>query len=127
MFALSSLSRCVDMRPRAQPPARTCAISAVLVTSPQGHVLIDAATDKAADGVIANIRAAGFDPGDIRVILNTHEHNDHAGGIAALQKASGAKVLANFANSQRWASDGLTWGDSVWVHWRDNDGVVLTS
>ncbi|MDA5340771.1 TOBE domain-containing protein, partial [Stenotrophomonas maltophilia] len=40
---------------------------------------------------------------------------------------SGAKVLANFANSQRWASDGLTWGDSVWVHWRDNDGVVLTS
>ena len=40
---------------------------------------------------------------------------------------SGAKVLANFANSQRWASDGLTWGDEVWVHWRDNDGVVLTS
>ena len=40
---------------------------------------------------------------------------------------SGAKVMANFANSQRWASDGLTWGDDVWVHWRDNDGVVLTS
>ncbi|WP_312253441.1 polyamine ABC transporter ATP-binding protein, partial [Stenotrophomonas sp.] len=40
---------------------------------------------------------------------------------------SGAKVLSNFANSQRWASDGLTWGDQVWVHWRDNDGVVLTS
>jgi putrescine transport system ATP-binding protein len=40
---------------------------------------------------------------------------------------SGAKVLSNFANSQRWASDGLTWGDSVWVHWRDNDGVVLTA
>ena len=40
---------------------------------------------------------------------------------------SGAKVLSNFANSQRWASDGLTWGDSVWVCWRDNDGVVLTA
>ncbi len=40
---------------------------------------------------------------------------------------SGATVMANFANSQRWASDGLTWGDEVWVHWRDNDGVVLTS
>lgn len=82
----------------------TCAISAVLVTSPQGHVLIDAATDKAADGVIANIRAAGFDPGDIRVILNTHEHNDHAGGIAALQKASGAKVLARKAAADALAS-----------------------
>ena len=40
---------------------------------------------------------------------------------------SGARVMANFANSQRWASDGLTWGNEVWVHWRDNDGVVLTS
>ena len=40
---------------------------------------------------------------------------------------SGATVMANFANSQRWASDGLTWGDTVWVHWRDNDGVVLSS
>lgn len=40
---------------------------------------------------------------------------------------SGARVLANFTNSQRWASDALTWGDAVWVHWRDNDGVVLTS
>ena len=40
---------------------------------------------------------------------------------------SGATVMANFANSQRWASDGLTWGDAVWVHWRDNDGVVLSS
>jgi len=40
---------------------------------------------------------------------------------------SGGRVMANFANSQRWASDGLTWGDEVWVHWRDNDGVVLTS
>ena len=50
-------------------------------------------------------------------------------GRAILEAAlhSGAKVLANFANSQRWASDGLTWGDEVWVHWRDNDGVVLTS
>jgi len=40
---------------------------------------------------------------------------------------SGATIMANFANSQRWASDALTWGDTVWVHWRDNDGVVLTS
>ncbi len=40
---------------------------------------------------------------------------------------SGGKIQANFANSQRWASDGLTWGDAVWVHWRGNDGVVVTS
>jgi len=40
---------------------------------------------------------------------------------------SGIKLMANFANEQRWASEGLTWGDQVWLWWGDNDGVVLTS
>lgn len=40
---------------------------------------------------------------------------------------SGIKLMANFANRQRWASDNLTWGDAVWVWWGDNDGVVLTA
>lgn len=72
----------------------TCAISAILVTSPDGHVLIDAATAEAVPAIIANIRAAGFLVEDIRTILVTHEHNDHVGGVAGLQKASGARVLA---------------------------------
>ncbi len=40
---------------------------------------------------------------------------------------SGYKVMANFANQQRWASEGMTWGDEVWVYWGDNEGVVLTT
>lgn len=40
---------------------------------------------------------------------------------------SGYKVMANFANQQRWASEGMTWGDDVWVSWGDNEGVVLTT
>ncbi|GAA4801432.1 ABC transporter ATP-binding protein [Lysobacter hankyongensis] len=40
---------------------------------------------------------------------------------------SGYKVMANFANQQRWASEGMTWGDEVWVSWGDNEGVVLTT
>ena len=40
---------------------------------------------------------------------------------------SGYKFMANFANQQRWASEGMTWGDEVWVSWGDNEGVVLTS
>ncbi|WP_454831612.1 ABC transporter ATP-binding protein [Pseudoxanthomonas wuyuanensis] len=40
---------------------------------------------------------------------------------------SGYKFMANFANVQRWASEGLTWNDPVWVWWGNNDGVVLTS
>ncbi len=40
---------------------------------------------------------------------------------------SGIKLMANFTNQQRWASEGLTWNDEVWMWWGDNDGVVLTS
>jgi putrescine transport system ATP-binding protein len=40
---------------------------------------------------------------------------------------TGYKFMANFANQERWASEGMTWGDEVWVSWGENEGVVLTS
>ncbi len=72
----------------------TCGISAVLVTSSAGHVLIDGGTAKGGTLVAANIEAAGFKLRDVRYILNSHPHDDHAGGIAHLQKVTGATVLA---------------------------------
>lgn len=83
------------------PPARlygntyyvgTCTVSVLLVTSPKGHVLVDAATEQAAPAILANIRALGFRPEDVRWIVTSHEHWDHVGGLAALAKATGAKV-----------------------------------
>ena len=72
----------------------TCAITAILVTSPAGHVLIDAGTEVGAAHVEANIRTLGFDPKDVEAIVLSHEHWDHAGGIAKLQEATGATVYA---------------------------------
>ena len=72
----------------------TCGISAVLIDAPGGLVLIDAATDEAAPSILANIRALGFDPKNIRTLLASHEHLDHVGGLKALQAATGAKVFA---------------------------------
>ncbi len=69
-------------------------LSALLVTSPQGHVLLDGGLPANAPQILASIRAAGFDPRDVKVIVNSHAHYDHAGGIAALQRATGARVLA---------------------------------
>ncbi len=72
----------------------TCGISVILITSPKGHVLIDGATDEAAPSIEANVRALGFKVEDIKFILSSHEHLDHAGGIARLQKDAGASVVA---------------------------------
>ena len=78
----------------------TCGITAVLVTSPKGHALIDAGPQESPQAVEANIRALGFRLEDVRIILNTHEHLDHAGGIARLQRDTGAKVLARAPGAQ---------------------------
>ncbi|MET0934456.1 MAG: subclass B3 metallo-beta-lactamase [Luteibacter sp.] len=72
----------------------TRGLSAVLVTSPQGHILIDAPLEANAALIEANIRKLGFRVEDIKVILNTHAHHDHAGSIARLAKDSGAIVRA---------------------------------
>lgn len=75
----------------------TRGLSSVLIASPQGHILIDGATPKAAQQIAANIRKLGFKIEDVRFILSSHEHFDHAGGIAELQRLSGAEVLAGAA------------------------------
>ncbi|MCW4454960.1 subclass B3 metallo-beta-lactamase [Flavobacterium sp. MXW15] len=72
----------------------TCGLSALLVTSDQGHVLLDGATEAAGPLIEANIRALGFDPKDVKYLLNTHEHHDHAAGLAYLQGVTGAPLLA---------------------------------
>jgi len=72
----------------------TCGLSSILVTSKQGHVLIDGDVEEAAPLIEANIRELGFRLEDVRYILNSHEHHDHAGGIAKLQRDSHATVAA---------------------------------
>ena len=70
-------------------------LASVLVTSPDGHVLLDGALPQSAAGIEANIRALGFRPEDIRLIVASHAHFDHVGGIAALARLSGARVAAS--------------------------------
>lgn len=72
----------------------TCGLTALLITSEHGHVLIDGATEAAGPLIEANIRALGFNPTDVEYLLNSHEHYDHAAGLAYLQRMTGAPVLA---------------------------------
>ncbi|HKG92077.1 MAG TPA: subclass B3 metallo-beta-lactamase [Gemmatimonadaceae bacterium] len=73
----------------------TRGLSAILVTSDAGHVLIDGGLPESAPAIAANVRALGFRVEDVKLILNSHAHFDHAGGIAALQRASGAAVAVS--------------------------------
>lgn len=73
----------------------TRGLSALLVTSDEGHILLDGALPQSAPLIEANIRALGFRLADVKLIVNSHAHFDHAGGLNALQRASGAEVAAS--------------------------------
>jgi metallo-beta-lactamase class B len=73
----------------------TCGLSSVLIVGDRGHILIDGAGEQDADLIAENIRSLGYRVQDIRFILVSHEHFDHAGGIAQLQRMSGATIVAS--------------------------------
>lgn len=77
----------------------TNGLSALLITSPEGHVLIDGGLPESAPLIMTNIRKLGFNVEDIELIVNSHVHFDHAGGIAELQRASGARVVASASSA----------------------------
>ena len=82
----------------------TKGLGSVLITSKEGHILIDGALPVSAQAIVANINTLGFRIEDVKLILNTHVHFDHAGGIAELQKLSGAKVAASPPAAKVFAS-----------------------
>jgi metallo-beta-lactamase class B len=70
-------------------------LSVGLIKTDAGLILIDGALPQSVGAVEANIRKLGFDPKQIKYILSTEPHYDHASGIAALARDSGATVIAS--------------------------------
>ena len=81
-------------------------VAAFLITGPEGHVLIDGGYPGTAPMIVASIAKLGFDIRDVRVLLNTDPHGDHAGGLAELQRASDAELWASEASAPVLASGG---------------------
>lgn len=73
----------------------TCGIAAILITSDEGHILIDSGTEAGAKVVLANIRSLGIDPKDIESLLQSHEHFDHVGGMATVEQVTGGQIHAS--------------------------------
>lgn len=87
-----------------QPPFRlfgntyyvgTRGLSSVLIDTGAGLIVLDGALPQSAPLIADNIRALGFKLDDVRWVLNSHAHFDHAGGIAALARMTGAQVAAS--------------------------------
>ncbi len=81
-------------------------VSAFLITGPDGHVLLDGGYPGTAAMIAKSIAALGFDIRDVKVLLNSDPHADHAGGLAALREASGAALWASEASAYSLASGG---------------------
>lgn len=80
-------------------------LSSILVVSNQGSILIDGDLAESAPLIANHIRELGFDPKSIKLLLNSHAHFDHAGGLAWLQKQSGARIALS-----PWSAKALSTG-----------------
>jgi len=94
----------------------TAGLSAVLVKTDAGAVLIDGGMPQAADMLLSRMKTLGVAPGELRYLLHSHAHADHAGPLAALKRATGAQVLSSAESAwllARGGSDDIHFGDSI--------------
>jgi metallo-beta-lactamase class B len=81
-------------------------VSAFLITGPEGHVVLDGGYPTTAPMIMASIAKLGFDIKDVKVLLNSIPRPDLAGGLSAIQQASGARLWASEASAGVIASGG---------------------
>jgi metallo-beta-lactamase class B len=89
-------------------------LTVLLITSPAGHVLIDGGVPGYESLIEGNIRSLGIKLHDIKWILSSHAHCDHAGGMAQLKRDTGAVVIASAADAallERGGHDDAAYGD----------------
>lgn len=91
-------------------------VTAFLLTSPQGHVLLDGGFVETAPLIRDSIRKLGFRLEDVKILLNSHAHQDHAGGLAALKGWTGARLVAGARDAALLAAGGkgdFRFGDTL--------------
>jgi metallo-beta-lactamase class B len=68
-------------------------VTSFLIVTPAGDIVLDGGLEQTAPQIEANIQTLGFKVNDVKILLNSHAHFDHAGGLAELKKATGAKLV----------------------------------
>ncbi len=90
----------------------TAGVSAWLIWTLQGFILIDGGLPESAAIIEANIKALEFDIKDVKILLNSHAHFDHAGGLAKLKRDSGARLTASAGDKPILERGRVTFGPS---------------
>ena len=100
----------------------TAGLSSILIEGEGGSILIDGGLTQSAAVIDANIRSAGFDPLQIRAILVSHAHYDHAGGVAALQRLTGATVYSSVEGAKALSKGELQSDDPQFLFGHEKSG-----
>jgi len=81
-------------------------LASFLIVTPQGHILLDSGLVETVPQIQHNVTQLGFRLEDVKVLLNTHAHYDHAGGLALLKRLTGATLMASEADAALLAAGG---------------------
>jgi len=91
-------------------------VTSFLITTPEGHILLDGGFVETVPIIEANVRKLGFKLEDVKILLSSHAHFDHAGGLAELKKKTGAALYAGAADVDllaRGGSGDFAFGDRL--------------
>jgi metallo-beta-lactamase class B len=103
-------------------------ITSYLITTPQGHFLLDGGFVETAPQIESNIVQLGFKLRDVKYLLNSHAHYDHAGGLAELKKVTGAKFVASEGDAGMLRKGGhgdFRFGDTLLFPPIEPDKIIL--
>lgn len=91
-------------------------IASFLIATPEGHILLDGGFEETVPIIRAGVEKLGFKLSDVKVLLNSHAHYDHAGGLAELKKLTGATLWASEGDAPALAKGGrddFRFGDTL--------------
>jgi metallo-beta-lactamase class B len=83
-------------------------LACYLITSPQGHILINTGLASSEKQIKKNLKKLGFALADIKILLTTQAHYDHLGAMAAIKEQTGAKFYANQKDAEVIQTGGKT-------------------
>jgi len=102
-------------------------LATYLITTPQGHILINTGVGDTAKQIKASVERLGFNLADTKILTATHGHFDHVSGMAELKRLTGARLIVSEQDKELLESGGrldFRFGDTPGT-FKDGDTISL--